>query len=76
MVELKKLYVEKKVSEKSKKEYACLMADYVVDGVVETQTITFDTNIMLVLTDLSPSAFDRKLATAGAVVNIPFVKEK
>lgn len=77
MVEIKKVVIERQKSEKTKNEFNVLNFYYAVDGgAVECQAITFDKNVMLVLADLSPSAFDRKLAKVGDTINIKLADNK
>lgn len=69
MVEIKKLYIEHSKSEKSKNEYDVLKCEYATeDGELIVQNITFDNAVLLVLADLSPSIFAKKLKNVGDTI--------
>lgn len=60
------LYIEKMKSEKSNKEYVCLIADL---GYTK-QPLTYDTSIMILLSNLTPQEFYKKTEVLGSRIDI------
>ena len=74
MVKIERLYIEHMISEKTKNEYNALRVDYLTeDNEYVTQNVTFDNNVLLVLADLSPSVFAKKLKEVGDYIELKLI---
>lgn len=60
------LYIEKMKSEKTNKEYVCLIADL---GYTK-QPLTYDTSIMILLANMTPQDFYKKTEVVGSRINL------
>lgn len=61
-----KLYIEKMKSEKSNKEYVCLVADL---GFAK-QVLSYDTSIMILLAGMTPQDFYEKIKNVGSRIDL------
>ena len=61
-----KLYIEKMKSEKSNKEYVCLVADL---GFAK-QVLSYDTSIMILLAGMTPQDFYEKTQNVGSRIDL------
>ena len=69
MLDIEKLYIQHLKSEKTKNEYNALNIDYLdADGEIVTQPVSFDSNVCLVLSDMSNNQFNKALKNVGSEI--------